>query len=144
MSHPEKLTPRELGVDTAPYRGHAAVATTVGDLGRVLQLTRPVIRRTFPDDIYDRIDRIVAERIAEWDAPFVSRMVNERWRITLAVYGPRATAFWPVLGKTPAQVLADCRERRANLHWSAPLSRKEDLRQAETALERIINEEEGE
>ena len=142
--HPEAHTPFEAGVET---RRRSAFETTMSDFSRVLGLADPIIERprshsTAMDDALRRIENSVAMATEAFDTAYVQAMLHEPYRITAAVYGPRATAIWPVLGKTTAQVLEDCRVARENLHWSQPASRKHALRQAERALKVLVAEEE--
>lgn len=148
MPHPEAHTPRDAGIETRP---RSALETTMGDLTRALGVraerietqAREISAGTFPTSVYDRIDASVRAVIESADEPFVNRMMRERFRISLAVYGPRATPIWPVLGATTAQVLEDCRRRMVNLEWWVPPGRALELRYACAALERIVAEEEA-
>lgn len=152
MSHPEALTPRDAGIETRP---RSALETTMADLGRSLRsiglnpslaeradaAAREIVagrRGTFPDDVYKRVEESVAKATAALDEANVQMMLREPYRITLAVYGPRAAPIWPFHDLTAAEVLDDCREVRGTLHWSQPDSRRHALRQAERALELLV------
>lgn len=153
-----KLSPQELGVDSAPYRGPALV-TTMADLSRTLaglgqqptaaeranQAARDIMAGagTFPADVYEKIEEAVTRAAREADVAYVALMLKERHRITAAVYGPRQMQMWPVMGKTPAQVLADAREKMANVEWWKTDIHRASLRQAIAALESIVQEEDG-
>lgn len=71
-------------------------------------------------------------------------MLAEPWRITRAVY-PFKPAIWPIPGMEPDDVLAECQrfidaetERGVAGHWSYDGTRLIALRQAESALRRMI------
>lgn len=146
MPHPDAHTPRDAGVTTRP---RSALELTMGDLtralglraGRIEEQAREIAAGTFPASVYERIDAAVREAVRAADEPFVNRMMKERFRITLAVYGPRATPVWPVLGASTAQVLADCRRRMESAEWWWPHGRRAELLHAATALKQIVAEE---
>ena len=71
-------------------------------------------------------------------------MLAEPWRITRAVY-PFKPAIWPIPGMTADDVLAECQRfidaetaRGVAGHWSYDGNRLIALRQAESALRRMI------
>lgn len=89
--------------------------------------------------------------VIETGARLVINQPRERWRITLAVYGPEAMAIWPPRpGMTMTEVLAECHRRlliqegfSARREWHLfDRNRWIALRQAEAALLAIIMSEE--
>lgn len=104
------------------------------------------------------VRQMVIRRIALDEASIqaeADRMVHKPFLIPVAVYGVRASPStpsnpfaipaWPMLNKTAADVLADCRKRIANMqslraaeHWTFQTLPFEALQAAERALMRIV------
>ena len=158
----EKLTPRELGVDTAPYR---AIDTTMADLGRTLSTLgmnpslsersaaamADLFGRPRPssspalDAAIARIDRSVTATLETIDEPYVEAFVAQPYLITRAVYGPNVVPVWPPEGKTVPRVLLDCRDAQKALvgTGAADMLKVHQLRRARTAIERLIAAEDA-
>lgn len=156
-----KLSPQELGVDTAPYRGTSALERTMLDLGRSLRALgmNPTIAdradeevrglmghpRSSPamDAAVAKIDRGVKVTLQMIDEPYVRHLLDAPHLITRAVYGVHAAPIWPPAGKSPTRALADCRERQKALigTGAADMEKVHQLRRAAAAIERIIAEE---
>lgn len=146
-----------MGNETRGIRGPSMTAydTTLADLGRTLSGRLPADE----PEVLAADRRALREAVAEaerrchdaYEAMIEAGAdicLSQPFRIGRAVYGLGCPRIWPVVGKSTADVLADCRQKLTSArergrigHWTFDPNQVIALQQAERALTAMLSRE---